>query len=58
MTDQVKKSSAAVILLAWLVVSIPAGWGVYNTVLNAVKLFTNTAPVQSVAPAPGTVPTK
>jgi len=38
-------------LLAWLVVSIPAGWGVYNTVLNAIKLFTNTAPVQSLVPA-------
>jgi hypothetical protein len=57
MTDQVKKSSAAVILLAWLVVSIPAGWGVYNTVLNAVKLFTNTAPVQSAAPAAPTAVT-
>jgi hypothetical protein len=51
MTDQVKNSSAALVLLAWLVVSIPAGWGVYNTVLNAIKLFTNTASVQSVAPA-------
>jgi hypothetical protein len=51
MTDQVKKSSAVLVLLAWLVVSIPAGWGVYNTVLNAIKLFTNTAPVQSLVPA-------
>jgi hypothetical protein len=45
---EVKKSSAAVILLAWLVVSIPLGWGVYNTARNAMKLFqpatTTTAP--------------
>jgi hypothetical protein len=34
-----KKSSAAVILLAWLVVSIPLAWGVYNTARNAMKLF-------------------
>jgi len=34
-----KKSSPALIALAWLVVSIPAAWGVYNTVLNAMKLF-------------------
>jgi hypothetical protein len=35
----VKKSSATAILLAWLVVSVPLGWGVYNTVRNAMKLF-------------------
>lgn len=38
MTDA-KRSSAAAILLAWLVVSIPLGWGVYNTARNAMKLF-------------------
>jgi len=27
------------IALAWLVVLIPAGWGVYNTVLRAANLF-------------------
>ncbi len=34
-----KTSSPALIALAWLVVCIPAAWGVYNTVLNAMKLF-------------------
>jgi hypothetical protein len=47
MTDQstsnVKKSSPALVLLAWIVVSIPAAWGVYNTALNAMKLFTQTS---------------
>lgn len=33
------KSSSAKILLWWLVVSIPTAWGVYNTVLNALKLL-------------------
>ena len=42
-TSNVKKSSSALILLAWLVVSIPAAWGVYNTALNAAKLFTQTS---------------
>jgi hypothetical protein len=41
----VKKSSATAILLAWLVVSVPLGWGVYNTVRNAMKLFQPAAPV-------------
>ncbi len=27
------------IALAWLVVVLPAAWGVYNTVLRAARLF-------------------
>ncbi len=41
MPEKETKSSAATILLAWLLVSIPLGWGVYNTVLNSLKLFQN-----------------
>jgi hypothetical protein len=50
MTDNVKKSSAGVILAAWLIVGIPLGWGVYNTLLNSMKLFQPTA-VKTAAPA-------
>jgi hypothetical protein len=39
MAESVKKSSAAMILLAWLVVGIPLGWGVYNTLLSSMRLF-------------------
>jgi hypothetical protein len=53
MTDTAKKSPAALILVAWLVVSVPLGWGVYNTLLNSMKLF-QAAPAQS-APASQTV---
>jgi hypothetical protein len=38
MTGELKKSSAGLILLAWPVVGIPLGWGVYNTLLNSMKL--------------------
>jgi hypothetical protein len=34
-----KPSSALTITLAWMVVLIPAAWGVYNTLLGAAKLF-------------------
>lgn len=51
MTENVKKSSAAAILLAWLLVGIPLGWGVYNTVLNSLKLF-QAAPAAAPAAAP------
>jgi len=37
--NEEKKSSLLAIALAWLIVCIPAAWGVYNTVLNAMKLF-------------------
>jgi hypothetical protein len=39
MSDTAKSSSPAAIALAWLVVIIPAAWGVYNTALRAAKLF-------------------
>jgi len=42
--ENIKKSSPAVVLLAWLLVGIPLGWGVYNTFLGSMKLF---------QPAPG-----
>jgi hypothetical protein len=39
MAENTKKSSAALILAAWLVVCIPLAWGVYFTVLNSMHLF-------------------
>jgi hypothetical protein len=39
MAAPVKKSSTVVIVLAWLMVGIPLGWGVYNTLLNSMNLF-------------------
>lgn len=34
-----KSSSPALIALAWIIVGVPLGWGVYKSALNAVKLF-------------------
>jgi hypothetical protein len=39
MVTNENKTSPALILAAWVVVSIPTAWGVYNTLLNALKLF-------------------
>jgi hypothetical protein len=49
MAENETKSSAGMILFAWLLVGTPLGWGVYNTVLNSQKLFQST-------PAPATAP--
>ena len=38
MQDQTSSNSGAV-ALAWTVVMIPLLWGIYNTFLNIVKLF-------------------
>lgn len=43
------KSSPALIFLAWLFVGLPAGWGVYNTVHNSMKLFQHTPPATQPA---------
>lgn len=39
MTSTAKPSSAISIALAWLVVIVPAAWGVYLTALRAANLF-------------------
>jgi hypothetical protein len=39
MVTSEKKTSPALILAAWFVVSIPAAWGIFYTLMNALKLF-------------------
>ena len=34
-----KKDYTAQVVAAWLLVGIPLAWGVYKTLLNALKLF-------------------
>ena len=51
MSEDTKKSSGAMILLAWVLVGVPLTWGVYNTLLNSMKLFQ--APAATAAPASG-----
>jgi hypothetical protein len=43
------QTSPLVIFAAWLAVSLPAAWGVYNTALNAAKLFSVSTPSTTVA---------
>ena len=45
----VKKSSPALIAVAWLIVTVPAAWGLTYTVQNALKIFSTGA---TAAPAP------
>lgn len=49
MAEDVKKTSAGIVLLAWLLVGVPLGWGVYNTLLSSMKLF-QAAPATTAAP--------
>jgi hypothetical protein len=52
-TKKQTKTLPGLIAAAWIVVSFPLAWGVYNTGLNAAKLFTaqpNAAPA-TAAPA-------
>jgi hypothetical protein len=49
-SDPVKKSSALMIAIAWIIVIVPTAWGLNYTVQNAMKLFTAPAPA-ATAPA-------
>jgi hypothetical protein len=49
MAEIAKKSSPALVAVAWAVVSIPLAWGIYNTALNAAKLFTATSSAPAAA---------
>lgn len=35
------KTSAGLVAAAWIVVSLPLAWGIYNTALGAARLFTH-----------------
>jgi hypothetical protein len=50
---ETRTTSPLLIATAWLIVSIPAAWGVYNTVLNAKKLFLAPPPAATVGQPPG-----
>ena len=56
MKENTKKSSPAAVLLAWVLVGVPLAWGVYNTLLNSMKLFQ--APAASTAAPLKAAPTK
>jgi hypothetical protein len=48
-----KKTSPLSVALAFLVVAIPLGWGLYRSVKNSIPLFTaGRAPAAAAAPAP------
>jgi hypothetical protein len=42
-TASVQKSSPLVIALAWIVVLLPLGWGVYQSVVKSLPLFQTAA---------------
>lgn len=48
--QEVRKTSAAAIALAWVVVAIPALWGISQTIRTSMRLFT--APAASTVQPP------
>jgi hypothetical protein len=49
----VKNSSPALIAVAWIIVLVPAAWGLTYTVQNALKIFTAPAPAAAPVSSPG-----
>jgi K+ transporter len=52
-SSEVKKSSPALIAVAWVIVVVPTLWGLNYTVQNALKIF---AKPTTPASAPAAVP--
>jgi hypothetical protein len=46
------KQSASTLIVVWLIVAIPAGWGVSQTIRKSLTLFTS-APPPAAAQSPG-----
>jgi len=55
MENQIKKTPAVLVLLAWLFVGIPWGWGVAQLWKNARKLF-QSPPAATMPVAPSNTP--
>jgi hypothetical protein len=54
------RSSRSLLILAWLIVGIPAAWGVTQTAKRSMDLFTAPIPAPTTAPlhaTPATAPT-
>lgn len=49
-----KKTSPLTVALAFLVVAIPLGWGLYRSVKNSMPLFTASKAAAAPAPSPAT----
>ena len=48
-----KKSSRLVIAVSWMIVLIPLGWGVVQSVVKSLPLFSVTAAANTNKSAPG-----
>ena len=50
-TDAARRTSPLLIAAAWIVVIVPAGWGLRYTVQNALKLFASPTAAAAAPPA-------
>ncbi len=48
---ELKRSSPAAIAVAWVIVVLPAAWGLNYTVASALKIFSKAPPAPLSAPA-------
>ena len=53
----VHRTSPVLLILAWLVVGIPAAWGVTQTVKRSMDLFKSSPPPAPILDTPTTEPT-
>jgi hypothetical protein len=57
MTETSPKSSSLLVAAAWLIVALPLGWGLYQSVIKSKPLF-NAASAPAAPAAPAAIPGK
>lgn len=53
MPEPEKKTSPLTLALAWTIVTVPLGWGIYQTVVKSLPLFRIAVQAPSTAHVPG-----
>ena len=51
MSDNSLKTSPLLVAAAWVIVALPLGWGLYQSIMKSKPLFNGPAPAAQVAPA-------
>jgi hypothetical protein len=54
----VKKTPPILVFLAFLVIALPLGWGLYRSIKNSMPLFTGGTAGATATPAPPAAPSK
>ena len=56
MSENTPKSSPLLVVAAWVLVALPLGWGLYQSIIKSKPLFTSVSTPAASAPAAPAAP--